>query len=111
AKAVAEAAKNYYKAEAWKEFGDAAILSMYLDTIPQMVHNVSSLLSKTKSVKMVSTGDAPLGALKMTQEVVSIANSVPEMVKNITGIDLSTVKDVKSATQNDRRNTLKKWCH
>ncbi|XP_042220573.1 flotillin-1-like [Homarus americanus] len=88
AKADAEAAKMIFKAEAWKEFGDAAILSMYLNTLPKMLNGVSTSLSNTKSIKMVSSGDSPVGAQKLTQEVINITCCVPDMVKNMTGVDI-----------------------
>lgn len=48
-KADAEAANMNYKADAWKEFGEAAVLSMYLDTLPKVreirVHCVILILS------------------------------------------------------------------
>lgn len=95
AKAKAEAEQMHHKAEAWKEFEDAAILSMYLETLPKMVHGISSALSNAKSVKMVSSGDSGVGAEKLTKEVMEISSSVPTMVKNLTGIDL--LKNLRSA--------------
>ncbi|XP_069168780.1 flotillin-1 isoform X2 [Procambarus clarkii] len=95
AKAQAEARNMYYKAEAWKEFDNAAILSMYLHTLPKMVHGVSRSLCNTSRVKMVSSGDSPVGANKLTQEVINITNSVPELIKNVTGIDLLKITCAK----------------
>lgn len=95
AKANAEAVKMEHKAAAWKEFKDAAILSMYLDTLPKMVAEVAGPLCQAKSVKMVASGDSSIGALKLTQEVMDISSSVPSMVKNLTGVDL--VKSLRSA--------------
>nr|XP_045624295.1 flotillin-1-like [Procambarus clarkii] len=95
AKAQAEARNMYYKAEAWKEFDNAAILSMYLHTLPKMVHGVSRSLCNASRVKMVSSGDSPVGANKLTQEVINITNSVPELIKNVTGIDLLKITCAK----------------
>ncbi|KAK7021942.1 Flotillin-like protein 1 [Halocaridina rubra] len=88
-KAVADAAQLNSKAEAYNEFGKAAILDMYLNTLPKMVSNISSALAQTHSVKMVSTGDSQLGAHKMTKEVMEITASVPTMIKDMTGVDLT----------------------
>ncbi|KAG0721123.1 Flotillin-1 [Chionoecetes opilio] len=88
AKANAEAVKMHHKAEAWKEFENAAILSMYLETLPKMVNRISRSLCQAKSIKMVSSGDSGVGAHKLTQEVMDISSSVPAMVKNMTGVDL-----------------------
>uniref|UniRef100_A0A0P4VXU6 Band 7 domain-containing protein n=1 Tax=Scylla olivacea TaxID=85551 RepID=A0A0P4VXU6_SCYOL len=95
AKANAEAIQMHHKAEAWKEFEDAALLSMYLETLPKMINGISSALSNAKCVKMVSSGDSGVGAQKLTKEVMDITSSVPSMVKNLTGIDL--LKNLRSA--------------
>ncbi|KAG7171642.1 Flotillin-1-like 1 [Homarus americanus] len=53
-----------------------------------MLNGVSTSLSNTKSIKMVSSGDSPVGAQKLTQEVINITCCVPDMVKNMTGVDI-----------------------
>lgn len=40
---------------------------------------------------MVSTGTGEVGAAKLTNEVLQIVNKVPELVKAITGVDISRV--------------------
>ncbi len=57
----------------------------------QMVHGVSSALSNARCVKMVSSGDSPVGALKLTQEIMDISSRVPGLVKNLTGVDYMKV--------------------
>ncbi|XP_042868457.1 flotillin-1-like [Penaeus japonicus] len=95
AKAKAEAATMHYRAEAFKQFKDAAILDLYLKAMPQIVGSVGSALSNAKSIKMVSSGGSEVGAQKLTQEVMDISTSIPEMVKNMTGVDLR--KSVRAA--------------
>lgn len=87
AKGNAEATNMHRKAEAWKEFKDAAMLSMYLETLPKLVGEVSSALGNVKSIKMVASGDSPIGAQKLTQEIMDISSNVPAMVKNLTGVN------------------------
>lgn len=41
---------------------------------------------------MVSSGQGDIGAAKLTGEVLSIVNKVPELVKNITGVDIARVR-------------------
>ncbi|KAK4302653.1 hypothetical protein Pmani_025268 [Petrolisthes manimaculis] len=88
ARAEADAIKIRMKAEAFKEYKNAAILSMYLDTMPKMVAEVGSTLSQAKAIKMVSSGDSEIGAKKLTQEVMDIATSVPKLVESMTGVDI-----------------------
>ncbi|XP_068230893.1 flotillin-1-like [Palaemon carinicauda] len=87
-RAKADAAQLHSKAKAYDEFGKAAILNMYLNTLPKMIGNIGQALANTKSVTMVSTGDGPLGAHKMTTEVMDIAVSVPDMINDMTGVNL-----------------------
>jgi len=39
---------------------------------------------------MVGTVDGPIGANKMTQEVLDIMSSLPDTVKKMTGVDLTS---------------------
>lgn len=89
AKAKAEAGQMEKKAEAWKEYKDAALMEMYLSTLPQVIAEVSAPLSRAKGIKMVSSGESVVGAQKLTQEVMDIAQEVPKMVQKMTGLDIS----------------------
>ena len=40
---------------------------------------------------MVSAGQSEIGAAKLTGEVLTIVNKVPELVKNMTGVDIVKV--------------------
>ena len=39
---------------------------------------------------MVASGDGPVGANRMTQEVLDIMSSLPDTVKRMTGVDLTS---------------------
>lgn len=41
---------------------------------------------------MVSSGNGTVGAEKLTDEVLSIVTRVPELVKNLTGVDIAKVR-------------------
>jgi flotillin len=53
---------------------------------------VAAPLSQTKKITMVSSGQGDIGAAKLTGEVLSIVSKVPEVVKNLTGVDIMKVK-------------------
>lgn len=91
AKAKAEAEQMAKKAEAWKEYKDAAMIDMFLDVLPRMAAEVAAPLSQAKKVTMVSTGNGEVGAAKLTGEVLDIVNKVPELVKSMTGVDIAKV--------------------
>nr|CAD7405202.1 unnamed protein product [Timema cristinae] len=88
AKARAEAEQMIKKAEAWKEYKDAAMIDMLLDTLPKIAAEVAAPLSQAKKITMVSSGQGEVGASKLTGEVLSIMIKVPEVVKSLTGVDL-----------------------
>ncbi|CAH1098985.1 unnamed protein product [Psylliodes chrysocephalus] len=89
AKAVAEAEQMAKKAEAWKEYKEAAMIDMYLDVLPKVAAEVAAPLSQAKKITMVSTGTGEVGAAKLTGEIFDIVNKVPQLVKNMTGVDIS----------------------
>merc|ERR1712181_96986 len=88
-KAKAEAEQMAKKADAWKEYQEAALVDMMLKVLPAVAAEVSTPLSKCKRIQMVSDGDGPIGASRITGEVLDIMNSLPEMVKGMTGVDIT----------------------
>ncbi|XP_054274429.1 flotillin-1 isoform X2 [Macrosteles quadrilineatus] len=88
AKAKAEAEQMSKKAEAFKEYREAAMVEMLLETLPKMAAEVAAPLSQAKKITMVSAGNGEVGAAKLTGEVLQIVTKVPEMVKNMTGVDI-----------------------
>ncbi|RVE48395.1 hypothetical protein evm_006956 [Chilo suppressalis] len=89
AKAVADAEQMSKKAEAWKEYGSAAMVDMMLDTLPKVAAEVAAPLSQARKVTMVSCGGGEVGAAKLTGEVLSIVQCIPDLVKGVTGVDIS----------------------
>ncbi|CAH1716756.1 unnamed protein product [Chironomus riparius] len=89
AKAKAEAEQMAKKAEAYKEYREAAMIEMLLDTLPKVAAEVAAPLSQTKKITMVSSGNSEVGASKLTGEVLAIVGKIPELVKQMTNIDIS----------------------
>ncbi|XP_063853620.1 flotillin-1-like isoform X9 [Scylla paramamosain] len=89
AKARAEANTMVQKAAALQEYKEAAMLEMYLSTLPKVAAEVAAPLSQAKKVTMVSSGSSEVGASKLTGEVMDIITRVPAMVKTMTGVDVS----------------------
>ncbi|XP_063984268.1 flotillin-1 isoform X2 [Diachasmimorpha longicaudata] len=89
AKAKAEANQMAKKAAAWDEYGTAAMVDMMLDTLPKVAAEVAAPLSQAKKITMVSSGNGSVGAEKLTEEVLNIVTRVPELVKNLTGVDIA----------------------
>jgi len=89
AKAKAEAEKMAKKADAWKEYKEAAILDMMLESMPKVAAEIAAPLSQAKKIKMITDGSGDIGAAKLTNEVLTIMASVPNSVKNMTGVDIT----------------------
>lgn len=95
AKARAEAEQMAKKADAWKDYKEAAMVDMLLETLPKVAAEVAAPLSQAKKITMVSSGQGDIGAAKLTGEVLSIVSKVPEVVKNLTGVDI--IKSIRAA--------------
>lgn len=85
AKGLAEAEAIEKKAEAQKKMGEASILEMYLQALPEVVRNAAQPLSQTDKIVMYGDGNAT----KVVRDVMNSANQIVEGMKESTGIDLA----------------------
>ncbi|CAH1785301.1 unnamed protein product [Owenia fusiformis] len=95
AKAKAEAEQMAKKADAWKEYQDAAMVDMILETLPKVAAEIAAPLSQAKKITMVSSGKGDVGAAKLTGEVMEVMGRLPEVVEGMTGVNIS--KSMKMA--------------
>jgi flotillin len=88
-KAEAEAMK--IKAEAFKQYNDAAITQMIIDKLPEIAKYIAEPLSKTERIVIVDNGGngESKGASRVTGYAVDIMSQLPETVKALTGMDLT----------------------
>lgn len=84
-KAEAEAMEK--KAEAYKQYGEAAIIQMLSDKLPEIAKSIAEPLSKTDKMVIIDNGGEG-GASKISKNVANIMAEVPEVVNSLTGIDL-----------------------
>lgn len=80
----AEAEMMRLKASAYKQYGDAAMLSLVLETLPKIAAEVAAPLSKTEEIVLV-------GDDRTTSEVSRLVSQLPPAVQALTGVDLSKV--------------------
>jgi len=88
AKAKAEAEQMAKKADAWRDYQEAAMIDMMLDTLPKVAAEVAAPLSKVKKVTMVSSGGSEVGAAKITGELLDIVLKMPDAMQKLTGVDI-----------------------
>ncbi|MFC1944593.1 flotillin family protein [Chloroflexota bacterium] len=96
---TAEADAMRLKAEAWKEYGQAAVIQQLLESLPEVAAAVSQPLSKTDRIVVIGGGGGDggdTGASRVTRDVTNIIAQLPEVVESLTGIDiLGTLKDLR----------------
>jgi len=100
-KAEAEAMRE--KAEAYKQYGEAAIVQMIVEKLPDIAKNIAEPLAQTEKMVIIDNGGGN-GAAKVTQNVSKMISEVPEVVESLTGInliDLISSLQKKSLNEND----------
>merc|ERR1712228_76161 len=89
AKAKAEAEQMAKKADAWNEYGKAALMDMMLKMMPKVAAEIAAPLSKANKVTMISDNNSDIGASKLTGEVLSIMGAIPDTVNKMTGVNIA----------------------
>jgi flotillin len=91
-KGIAEAEAMAKKAEAFKQYNDAAVTQMIIEKLPEIAKAVAEPLSKTEKIVIVDSGNGQgKGAAKVSGYVTDIIASLPETVNALTGINLMDV--------------------
>lgn len=85
AQGSAEAEAMKQKAEAFKQYNDAAVAQMVVDKLPDLARAVSEPLSKVDKIIMVGENN---GAPKLTGQVASVLAQLPPVVEELTGLRL-----------------------
>jgi len=89
AKAKAEAEQMAKKADAWNEYGKAALMDMMLKMLPKVAAEIAEPLSKANKITMISDNASDIGAAKLTGEVLAIMSAIPDTVHKMTGVNIS----------------------
>ena len=88
-KGIAEAEAMMKKAEAFKQYNDAAVTQMVIEKLPEIAKNVAEPLSKTEKIVIVDSGNSSGGgAAKVSNYVTDIISTLPNTVEALTGIDI-----------------------
>ena len=87
AKGLAEAEAIEKKAEAQRKMGEASVLEMYLNALPEVVKNAATPLAQTEKIVMYGDGNST----KLVKDVMQSASQIVDGVKESTGIDLQAV--------------------
>ncbi|WP_432103766.1 flotillin family protein [Streptomyces sp. bgisy091] len=87
AKGAAEAEAMQKKADAFKQYGDAAVLQMLVEVLPQVVAKASEPLSAIDKMTVISTD----GASQLSRTVTDNVAQGLELLSSTTGVDLGAV--------------------
>jgi len=89
AQGLAEALAMEKKAEAWRNYGEAAVLQILAPVLPEIARAVAEPLSRIDRITMVATGgNGDLGASKVTAEVARVLSQLPPVIESLTGVNL-----------------------
>ena len=87
AKALAEAEGIDKKAEAMRKYGEAAIIEMIMQAMPEIAKNVAEPLSKVDKITMYGEGNSA----KLIQDIVNGTTQVTEGMTQGLGLDLKAL--------------------
>ena len=87
AKALAEAEGIEKKAIAMKQMGEAAVLEMYFNAMPEIARNIAEPLTKVDRITMYGDGNST----KLTKDIMTTLTQVTDGLKESAGIDLQAV--------------------
>lgn len=88
-KGEAEARAMNVKAEAYKEYNQAAVVDKLLTSLPDVVRAMSTPLSNVDKITIVSTGNGDsAGVNKLTGDMTKIAAQVPALFEALSGMPL-----------------------
>lgn len=89
-KGLAEAEAKEKLALAFEKFGEAAVLDIVLKMLPELAGKVAEPIGKIDKLSVVDTGNGE-GAARLSNYVTSLMATAPEMLENVTGIEVNNL--------------------
>mgnify|MGYP000843910702 FL=1 len=100
---LAEAEAKQKLAEAFEKFGEAAVLDIVIKMLPELASRIAEPLNSIDNLTVVDTGNGA-GATRLSNYVTSLMATAPDMVKSVSGIDLTEM--IKYLTQKSTNTAL-----
>merc|ERR1719297_328825 len=79
----AEAESMRMKASAYKQYGDAAVMSLVLEALPAIAAEVAAPLAKTDEIVLIGGSD------RTTEEINKLVGTLPPAIQALTGVDVT----------------------
>ena len=95
AQGLAEALAMEKKADAWRKYGEAAVMQILAPILPEIARAVAEPLSRIDKITMVSTGagNGGDGISRVTGEVAKVISQVPPVIESLTGLRIDDLMD------------------
>lgn len=87
---LAEADAKEKLAEAFQKFGEAAILDIIVKMLPDLAGKIAEPIASIDKLTVVDTGKGE-GAARVSNYVTELMSTAPEMLKNVSGIDVESL--------------------
>lgn len=95
----AEASAIREKAEAMKMMGEASVVEMYLQTLPEIVKNAALPLTKTEKIVMYGNDNSS----RLIKDVMNSSSQIMDALSESLGLDIkSVINDVANKTKTDK---------
>lgn len=102
AKGLAEAEAMEKKADAMKKYGQAAMMEMIVQALPEMAKAIAEPLSTIDKVTIIDSGNGEAGVSSIGNYVPAVLAKTIESVKETTGLDIT---DIMKANTYDAKVT------
>ncbi len=79
------------KAEAWKQYNEAAIAQMLIEKLPEIARAIAEPLTKTEKIVIINSGGDGAGASKITRDVTNIIAQLPPVIESLTGLKFEDI--------------------
>lgn len=104
AKGLAEAEAMEKKAEAMKKYGQAAMMEMIVQALPEMAKAIAEPLSTIDKVTIIDSGNGEAGVSSMGSYVPGVLAKTIESVKETTGLDITEIMKANTYDAKVNRN-------
>ncbi|MDF2822457.1 MAG: putative flotillin [Clostridiales bacterium] len=108
AKGIAEAEAKLKLAEAMAKYGEAAIVELIMAKLPEVMREVSKPMEQVDKITIIDNGGNQ-GVSKLSKVVTDITGNGFQLVKDMTGIDLSEI--ISSYSKKDSAELFKENKH
>jgi flotillin len=103
AKLMAEAEGMHKKAEAWKQYGQAAMVESLISRMPEVAREIAAPLAKIDRIVLLNGGEnGSSGVERISRGVTDVMMQVGTTLEALTGVDMRSMLAPPSRSEGDR---------